>query len=105
MVVKINLFFILEFIFDCKSLVVTYDIEKFVFPFLVTNDDDLFLTKWLHHLWCLLICHFCICHNLEGEFMFRLELEYQFDFPANEFIAPSILVCSLDYSRKQCSYL
>ena len=47
---------------------------------------------------CLLICHFCVCQKLEGEIyvlaynMFCLELEYQFDFLANDFLVPSVLV-------------
>ena len=37
------LFSVLEFNFDCKSLVVCCDIAIFVFPFLV--DNDVFFTK------------------------------------------------------------
>ena len=37
--------------------------------------------------------------------MFRLVLEYQFDFLAYSYVVPSVLVWGLDNSRKQCSYL
>ena len=38
MVAKITLSSVLDIDFDCKSLVVGYDIEIFIFPFLVDND-------------------------------------------------------------------
>ena len=38
MVAKVTFSPVLEFNFDCKSLNVGYDIEMFVFPFLVDND-------------------------------------------------------------------
>ena len=38
MVAKITFFPALELNFDCKSLVVGYDIEMFIFLFLVDND-------------------------------------------------------------------
>ena len=37
--------------------------------------------------------------------MFHLVLEYEFDFLANSFVVPSVLVWGFDSSRKQCSYL
>ena len=36
--------------------------------------------------------------------MFHLELEYQFDFLANNFVVPSVLVWGLGSSRKRRSY-
>ena len=38
MVDKITLFPFLEFDFNCKSLIVVYDIEMIIFPFMIYND-------------------------------------------------------------------
>ena len=60
-----NLILVLKFNFYCKSLVVGYDIEMFIFPFLVYNDA--FFTRMATPPLVPTDLSFFVCHNLEGE--------------------------------------
>ena len=80
----------MEFDFNCKSLVIGYDIEIFVFPFLVYNND--FFHQDGHAIFDAYLSFVFVYVITWKE---NLVLEYQFDFLTSNFVGPCVLAEAL----------